>query len=148
MDAYDSMIELELKTEKFYRDLAEKIVNPSLKNVLTKLANDKKEHVHLINTRDEHLFDSEKMENLIERPHVFDYMKDFEFKPEELDHKALYHEAHHLETELVDHYKKMLEGSHRENEKNLLDLLLKQELYHIEVIDELYKGYTDKIELW
>ena len=148
MDTYDQVRDLEMKLEKFYRELSENVVNPSLKMVMEKLADDQKEHLHLIDIRAEHIVGTEKMEDLTPRPHAFDYLKAYEFEAEDIDHKALYHQAHEMESELVMHYQKMLEASQVQGEKNLLDLLLKQEEYHIEVIDELYNIYTEERYHW
>lgn len=138
MKSYDFATQMEMDGEKFYRDLAEKIENPTLKSVIVRLADDEREHARLIRVRGAYAADAKNMEELAPRENVFDYLKDYQHYPSDNEHQDLYQLARKIETDSVIQYKNMIEESTTKEEKEFFEFILKEELYHIEVIDALF----------
>lgn len=140
MKSNDFAKQMELDGEKFYRELAEKIENASLKALIQRLADDEREHARLISIRGAYAGDAKHMEAIEPRENVFDYLKEYEYIPSDDDHEELYRLAHKAETDSVRLYKELIEKSDNQSEKEFFEFILKKELYHIEVIDSLFKG--------
>lgn len=139
MKPYDFATQMEMDGEKFYRDLAEKIENLSLKEVIVRLADDERDHAQLIRIRGAYAADYKYMEEMEPRENLFDYLKDYQYVPSDDDHQDLYHMARKLETDSVLLYTEMIEKSNNKTEKDFFEFIKKEELYHIEVIDQLFK---------
>lgn len=139
MKSYDYAIKMELDGEAFYRELAEKIANPTLKEVIIRLADDEREHARLINLRGAYAGDKSKMPEMSPKENVFDYLKDYKYEPADDEHMELYRLAHKIETNSVINYKKMVEESETKAEQHFFEFIMKEELYHITVVEAMFK---------
>ena len=156
MDIFDYALKLEMESEKYYRDQAEKTSFADLRFLLENLADTEARHYKIV--------EALRLQNNVALPpakpsgqseSIFSsYIKDAEalrkaisidkFKEEQID---VYRVALVKEKESVEIYEKMLQETQNSDAKAALESLIKEEKSHAEAIDEII-DLLNKVSDW
>lgn len=156
MDIFEFALKLEMESEKYYREQAEKTSFTDLKILLENLANTEARHYKIVEAL--RLQNNEPLpltEPSVQGKRIFEsYIKDAEdlrkaisidkLKEEQID---VYRVALIKENESIAIYEKMLQQNQNPNAKFALETLIKEEQAHAEVIDEII-DLLNKVNDW
>lgn len=146
MDFFDLALQLEADSEKYYREQARKTKYHNLKTVMEALADDERRHYKIVEAlREQNYKDLGGEISLGEESALFLSYKDDaaalrkeisieKLKEEQID---VYRLALVKEQESVDLYQKMSDQAKNQEEKLVLDKLIKEEEGHVAVFDSI-----------
>lgn len=137
MKQIEFAIEMEKDGERFYLDQADK--HKGLRSVFHMLAEDERSHAAILKRRMERAaYDLEDNRTLEEARSVFAGLPDFHVEikdvPDQLD---LYRAGVEMEKESIKLYEDLLEKAETEADKDLYRFLVREEIEHRDILEEL-----------
>lgn len=144
MDALELALSLELDSEKYYKEQAEKNKNNSLYVVFTMLAKEEEKHADILLGKADLFTTLATQEDvLIESRKIFGELKDFKSEisnlPSQLDSYRL---ALDMEHKSLNFYQELKDNASDENARKTYGYLIKQEEIHCVLLEELVKLIT------
>lgn len=149
MNYLDMAIKLETEGETFYLEQADKNSGSEIERVFRLLANEERKHRELLDNLSKKLdYTIPETDSEIEFESIFRDEKDFKLEtavePKQID---VYRLALQKEKESIELYQKMKEESSDEEEKTLVDFLIKQEENHYKIFNNIVE-LLRKSEEW
>jgi len=149
MNYLDMAIQLENDGEMFYLEQADKNSGREIERVFKLLANEERKHRELLENFSKKLdYTIPEVESEIDYENIFRNENDFkvetETEPKQID---VYRLALQKEKESIELYQKMREEASEEEEKILLDFLIKQEQNHYRIFNNIIE-LLRKAEEW
>lgn len=149
MNYLDMAIKLETEGETFYLEQADKNSGSEIERVFRLLANEERKHRELLENLSKKLdYTIPETDSEIEFESIFRDEKDFKLEtvvePKQID---VYRLALQKEKESIELYQKMKEESSDEEEKTLVDFLIKQEENHYKIFNNIVE-LLRKSEEW
>lgn len=149
MNYLDMAIKLETEGETFYLEQADKNSGSEIERVFRLLANEERKHRELLENLSKKLdYAIPETDSEIEFESIFRDEKDFKLEtvvePKQID---VYRLALQKEKESIELYQKMKEESSDEEEKTLVDFLIKQEENHYKIFNNIVE-LLRKSEEW
>lgn len=137
-------IQMEKDGEAYYTKQAELSKGKSLYTVCMMLAKEEKKHAEILNRKLNNLpYELQESQIHTEVKSIFGEMDNLKNEIKELPSQLdFYKFALEKEQKSIDLYKGSLSKSQNDKEKALFDFLIKQEIEHFEIIDELVKLLT------
>ena len=149
MNYLDMAIKLETEGETFYLEQADKNSGSEIERVFRLLANEERKHRELLDNLSKKLdYTIPETDSEIEFESIFRDEKDFKLEtvvePKQID---VYRLALQKEKESIELYQKMKEEASDEEEKALVDFLIKQEENHYRIFNNIVE-LLRKSEEW
>ncbi|TFZ39696.1 rubrerythrin [Soehngenia longivitae] len=149
MNYLDMAIKLETEGETFYLEQADKNSGSEIERVFRLLANEERKHRELLENLSKKLdYTIPETDSEIEFESIFRDEKDFKLEtavePKQID---VYRLALQKEKESIELYQKMKEEASDEEEKALVDFLIKQEENHYRIFNNIVE-LLRKSEEW
>jgi len=149
MNYLDMAIKLETEGETFYLEQADKNSGREIERVFKLLANEERKHRELLENLSKKLdYTIPEADSQIEFESIFRDEKDFKLEtavePKQID---VYRLALQKEKESIELYQKMKEEASDEEEKALVDFLIKQEENHYRIFNNIIE-LLRKSEEW
>jgi rubrerythrin len=148
MDIFNFAIQMEKDGETFYRELAGKVCEKGVVEILTMLADDEVKHakaIEQIRSRTTEMADTEILDKA---KNIFVRMKDFH---EEFDfdhgHEALYRQAMKIEQNSIDFYLDRAEQIQDPGQKALFRQLAREEQKHYRLLSGL-ADFVNRPKTW
>ncbi|MDX9802119.1 MAG: ferritin family protein [Spirochaetia bacterium] len=148
MDMYEYAIQMEKDAEALYLDLAEKSKVSGIKKVFKMLAEDEVRHRKAIEKLQNNTMAASQKGSAREIATVFEEIK-HNFRNLKLDDNVVkdYERALEIEKKGIAHYKKQFEETKDPKIKELYEVLMKHESYHLKTVDNLL-DMVRKPEWW
>ena len=146
MNALDLAMNMEKDAIAFYTEAARKTTSPAGKKMFQTITEDEKQHLAMVSQIIKGLNithkDTSPMKNV---KTVFESMKDEMMKKiaATADDLEAFKIAMNMEKEGLEFYKKTLAGSKKEPERNLLEMLIKEEQQHYDIFANTYQFLSD-----
>lgn len=149
MGILTNAIKMEIDGEKYYRNLAEMNKDNHLHGVFQKLADDEKDHAHVLKQKEEHQKCTLKKGQTFQKASsVFQSLEEFKSEIKEIPSQIdSYRFALEKEKESIDLYTDLKEKSESSDDKEIYDFLIEQEKDHYKTINSLIDFLT-KSEDW
>jgi rubrerythrin len=149
MNYLDMAIQLETDGEMFYKEQVEKNKGTKIEGVFNLLANEERKHRELLENFSKKLdYTIPEAESELDYENIFKNENDFkvetEIEPKQID---VYKLALQKEEESINLYQKMKQEASEEEEKVLLDYLIKQEENHYRIFNNIVE-LLRKAEEW
>lgn len=148
MDIFNFAIQMEKDGETFYRELARKVGEKGVVEILTMLADDEVKHakaIEQIRARTTEMADTEildKAKNIFVR--MKEFHEDFDF---DRGHEALYRQAMKIEQNSVDFYLDRAEQIQDPRQKALFHQLAREEQKHYRLLGGLAE-FVNRPKTW
>jgi len=148
MDMYEYSIQMEKDAEQLYLDLADKSKVGGIKKVFKMLAEDEAWHQKTIKSLQKKADVDSKKGSAKAIATVFEDIK-HNFRNIKLEDSAVkdYERALEIEKKGIEHYKKQFAETKDQKTKDLYDLLIKQESYHLKTVENIL-DMVRKPEWW
>jgi rubrerythrin len=149
MGILTNAIKMEIDGEKYYRNLAEMNKDNHLHGVFQMLADDEKDHAHVLKQKEEHQKCTLKKGQTFQKASsVFQSLEEFKSEIKEIPSQIdSYRFALEKEKESIDLYTDLKEKSESSDDKEIYDFLIEQEKDHYKTINSLIDFLT-KSEDW
>jgi rubrerythrin len=149
MGILTNAIKMEIDGEKYYRNLAEMNKDNHLHGVFQKLADDEKDHAHVLKQKEEHQECTLKKSQTFQKASsVFQSLEEFKSEIKEIPSQIdSYRFALEKEQESIDLYTDLKEKAESGGDKEIYDFLIEQEKDHYNTINSLIDFLT-KSEDW
>ncbi len=149
MSILKDAIKMEIDGEKYYRNLAEMNKDNHLHGVFQKLADDEKDHAHVLKQKEEHQECTLKKSQTFQKASsAFQSLEEFKSEINEIPSQIdSYRFALEKEQESIDLYTDLKEKSESGGDKEIYDFLIEQEKDHYNTINSLIDFLT-KSEDW
>jgi len=148
MDIFAFAIKMEKDGETFYRELAEKVHETGVKNILFMLADDEDKHAKAIEQIRSRTRPMKETQILDKSKNVFTQMKEFggEFEFDH-GHEALYRQAMELEQKSIDFYLDRADQVKGPGQKVLFEQLAQEEKKHLLLLSGL-ADFVNRPKTW
>jgi rubrerythrin len=146
MDALELAMNMEKDAITFYTEAARKTKYPAGKKMFQTITEDEKRHLEMVAQIIKGLkLTHDSVSPMKNVKTVFESMKDEMMKKVEAtaDELEAFKIAMRMEKEGLEFYKKMLDGSKKEPERALLELLIKEEQQHYDIFANTYQFLSD-----
>jgi rubrerythrin len=149
MGILTNAIKMEIDGEKYYRNLAEMNKDNHLHGVFQMLADDEKDHAHVLKQKEEHQKCTLKKGQTFQKASsVFQSLEEFKSEIKEIPSQIdSYRFALEKEQESIDLYTDLKEKAESGGDKEIYDFLIEQEKDHYKTINSLIDFLT-KSEDW
>ncbi|MDD3052624.1 MAG: ferritin family protein [Candidatus Cloacimonetes bacterium] len=139
MSILNNAIKMEIEGEEYYRKLAERNKDNPPHGVFQKLADDEKEHAHVLKQKEEHRECTIKKSQTFQKASsVFQSLEEFKSDIREIPSQIdSYRFALEKEKESIDLYTDLKEKSESSDDKEIFDFLIEQEKDHYNTINNL-----------
>ncbi|HZX09312.1 MAG TPA: ferritin family protein [Acidobacteriota bacterium] len=147
MNIFEYAMKLEKDGENYYRELAEKVENPGIKNILTMLADDEVKHYNIFKNM------SEKTEPSMQETDVLKKSRNIftDMQGKEIDsgigQKEMYRKAQDLEKKTQDFYEKKASEVHDAAQKELFLKIADEEKRHYFLLENII-NFVSRPETW
>lgn len=141
MNALEFAINMELDSEKFYREQAERYASNGLQTICNIMAEEEKNHADILtNNLVDLQYESIDPEQYSKLQYVFKDMGYFKSKIRKtMNQLEFYWSAMDLELDSIDLYTNLTQNSADTKEREMFEFILEQRKYHYSILDELLK---------
>lgn len=148
MDIFAFAIQMEKDGEAFYREMATRVHEKGVKNILNMLADDEQKHARAVEQMRSCVGEMEQTEILDKAKNIFVQMKQFggEFDFDH-DHEALYRQAMEMEQKSIDFYLDRADQAKDVKQKVLFAKLAKEEKEHLRLLSGL-ADFVNRPKTW
>jgi rubrerythrin len=147
MDVYDKAIDIEIRGEKFYREIAAKAQSKGISSIFKMLADDEVEHRQTFEKMKENQ-PQQGTESVIEEKSapIFKKLKkeDFEQESVQID---VYKKALEIEDQSIEYYQQLKEQQSDSQIKAILDRIIDEEKRHHNLVDNMIE-HVARPEEW
>jgi rubrerythrin len=147
MNIFEYAMKLEKDGEKYYRELADKINSPGIKNILIMLADDEVKHYNIFKNMSEKTEPSmQETEVLKKSRNILTKMQGKEIEPN-IGEKEMYRKAQDLEKKTQDFYEKKSSEVHDAAQKKLFLKIAEEEKRHYFLLENII-NFVSRPETW
>jgi rubrerythrin len=146
MDALELAMNMEKDAIAFYTEAARKTKYPAGKKMFQTITEDEKRHLEMVSQLIKGLkLTPKNMSPMKNVKTVFESMQDEMMKKVEAtaDELEAFKIAMRMEKEGLEFYRKILAGSKKDPERELLELLIKEEQQHYDIFSNTYQFLSD-----